>query len=157
MPGRQKTGGRKPGSPNKVTAETRERIETKADPIGFLKKIMDGEVVACAPMKEGTELVPVYPTLDQRMSAARILADKQVPNAKGRSVNLELPAVETADDIAKAMGAIVVALCKGQITPDEAELISRVLDRKRAAVDTVEVVRRLGEIETRLAQQEAKP
>jgi hypothetical protein len=97
------------------------------------------------------------PTLDQRLSAARILADKQVPNAKGRPVNLELPPVETADDITKAMGAIVVALCKGGITPDEAELISRILDRKRAAVDTAEVVRRLGEIEARLTQQEAKP
>jgi hypothetical protein len=157
MAARQKHGGRKAGTPNKLTAETRERIGQQADPIGFLAKIMDGEAVACAPMKEGTAAVPVVPTLDQRLSAARILADKQVPYAKGRPVNLELPAVETADDIAKAMGAIVVALCKGQITPDEAELISRVLDRKRAAVDTVEVVRRLGEIETRLAQQEAKP
>lgn len=34
--GLPKTGGRKKGTPNRASAVTRERIESEADPIGFL-------------------------------------------------------------------------------------------------------------------------
>ena len=142
-----KTGGRKPGSPNKVTAETRARIEAQADPVGFLTSVMKGEAVERAPAKEGDVACQIIPTLDQSMTAARILADKLVPSARGRKINLTFPPIETPADIVKGMGTVVNALAAGDITPDEAELVSRVLDRKRAAVDSVELERRIAALE----------
>ena len=46
--GLAKTGGRKRGVANKVTAATRERIEREADPIGLLARIVRGEAIEAA-------------------------------------------------------------------------------------------------------------
>lgn len=75
-----KTGGRGKGTPNKDNAVIRERIEQEADPIGFLCRIVLGEKIECAPVKESAETVQLIPTLDQRLSAAQVLAKKILPD-----------------------------------------------------------------------------
>ena len=80
--GRPKTGGRAKGTANKISVATRERIEKEADPIGFLIYVVQGRLMKSAPMKDYSETVDVYPTLDQRISAAQALARKIVPDMK---------------------------------------------------------------------------
>ena len=75
-PGLPKTGGRTRGTPNKINVATRQRIEDEADPIGFLCGITRGQ-----------DLDGVTPTLEQRMAAAKILAEKVLPDL--RSVEME--------------------------------------------------------------------
>tara|TARA_B100000809_G_C14732210_1_gene385418 strand:+ start:13 stop:270 length:258 start_codon:yes stop_codon:yes gene_type:complete len=43
--GTPKTGGRQKGTPNRVNAASRDRIEQEADPIGFLIRIVRGEAL----------------------------------------------------------------------------------------------------------------
>jgi hypothetical protein len=61
---------------------------------------MNGERIKAASMKDGGEDSEIVPMMDQRMSATRALADKQVPNAKPamRRIVLPPPTVEKAKD-----------------------------------------------------------
>jgi hypothetical protein len=74
-PGQPKTGGRIKGTPNKINAAVRERIEQEADPIGFLCRIVRGDPV---PYPDGEM---VRPALEHRVDAAKVLARKLVPDA----------------------------------------------------------------------------
>ncbi|WP_119458540.1 hypothetical protein [Rhodospirillaceae bacterium SYSU D60014] len=143
----ERRGGRKPGTPNKATFASRTRIEQEADPIGFLTRIMRGEPVETAPTKDADQQVKAYPTTDQRIAAAKILADKLVPNAKDRPIELPLLGIKTPDDVLAAISTALQAMGEGTITPAEASTVIGALELKRRAIETVEIERRLGELE----------
>ena len=73
---KEKTGGRKAGTPNKATALIRQRIDA-ADPIGFMIQVATGETV------DGSE-----PTIAERIKAAEWLGRKIVPRCEGKANNL---------------------------------------------------------------------
>ncbi len=151
-----KTGGRRPGSLNRVTALIRERIEQEADPIGFLARVARGETIE-GPAQPGAPASVVIPTLDQRMTAAMKLADKVVPPAKSLPISLDLPPIHTAADVLSALSAVVRAAGAGQITPDDAATIAGVLDIKRRAIEMVEIEARLAKLEQRFEKKGPQP
>ncbi len=86
-PGRPKgyprSGGRKPGTPNKATMVSRDYIIRHGSPVEKLCKIARGEkIMAAADSASASKRDAVYPTLDQQLAAARILAGKIVPDMK---------------------------------------------------------------------------
>ena len=83
------------------------------------------------------------------MKAADMILSRAWPQRKGRPVAFSIPPVATPADVLTAHGAIMAAVGNGQITPEEATLVSALLDNKRKAMETVE-------IETRLAKLESK-
>ncbi|WP_294534301.1 DUF5681 domain-containing protein [uncultured Rhodoblastus sp.] len=89
---------------------------------------------------------------DGDMTAARIVVERIAPVRKGRPINLTLPKIETADDLAAAMAAIVGAMAEGKITPEEATAAAGVLEVRRRAIETMEFERRLNEIESRFGK-----
>lgn len=146
-----KTGGRLPGTPNKATAATRARIENEADPIGFLTRIQNGEGIEAVRAEDknqpGAEPLLVYPTLDQRMAAAKTLADKLVPNPKSRAVQIELPPIKGAGDVLDALGKVFDAMAQGEITIDECQQIAAALELHRKAIETADIDARLAALE----------
>lgn len=142
----ERRGGRQTGAPNRINAATRDRILTDADPIAFLASIMNGNTIKARPPGGETEQ-DLIPTIDQRLSAARELARIACPTAKDRAVALDLPRVETAEDVAKAMGIIIEAMGQGAITPSEADAIAGVLEHRRKAIETDDLSRRMEAIE----------
>ncbi len=81
--GHPKSGGRKPGVPNKKNAITRDFIVKNGAPVATLCKIAKGEkLMAAADSASASTRNAVYPTVDQRLAAARILAAKVVPDMK---------------------------------------------------------------------------
>ncbi len=148
----QKTGGRKTGTPNRVNAATRDRIEKDADPIGFLCRVVNGEKLKAAPAKEGTAEVDIYPTLDQRLSAAQTLARKVQPDVKDTPIRIELPKISTAKDMASAIAVVVSAVAKGDITPSEGQAVASVIEAQRKVIETSEIEARIAALE-RKAQQ----
>ena len=143
--------GRPPGSPNKVNMVTRERIEREADPVGFFIRLASGEAIEAAvpigPDRDHTEKVKIYPTLEQRSQAQRVLINKLLPDAKVAPITLTLPEVKTADDVQEAQAAVVAAVASGQITPDVAEILSSILENRRKAIETVNFERRIAALE----------
>jgi len=95
-----------------------------------------------------TEPPPViYPTIDQRISAAGKLADKLVPPVKSRAITLPLPQIKTAGDVLAALSEVLAAMGRGEITIDEAQQLATVFELKRKAVETAEIEARLAALE----------
>ncbi|MEE9289805.1 MAG: hypothetical protein V3U99_02220 [Alphaproteobacteria bacterium] len=80
--GHPKTGRRRKGVANRTRVQTLERIEREADPIDFLCRVARGLQFEAATEAGAAEKVKMYPTLDQRLDAAKILARKVLPDQK---------------------------------------------------------------------------
>ena len=87
-PGRPKGRGKVPGSgrrkgvANRSTVQTREFIEAQADPIAFLCRVCRGLLQEAAQTPGDDKRTKVYPTLEQRLHAAGILAKKVIADQK---------------------------------------------------------------------------
>lgn len=82
---------------------------------------------------------------DQR--AAEIVLSRVWPARKSRPVSLALPAIATAADVVAALGTVAGAMADGELTPDEAQAVSAVLEGKRRAIETVELESRITALE----------
>jgi len=141
--------GRQKGVPNRVTAATREQIASMADPISFLTDVMNGEPISTSPLKEGEAVTFVTPTLDQRLHAAGKLVDKLVPNARERAITFETPPMVTTADLVPALGAVMVAMNRGEITPSEAQAV--VIEARRRFIETLDLEQRIKALEDKRA------
>ena len=86
---------------------------------------------------------------DGDLRAASILLARTWARRRGRPVQIELPPIEKSADLAKAQGALVAAVSRGEITPDEGADISTLLEHQRRAVETAEHEARISELERR--------
>ena len=83
------------------------------------------------------------------MRAADILLRRVWPERKGRPVLLDLPPTETSADLGEAMGAILRAAARGELTPDEAVSIANLIETRRRTIETLELERRIATLEQR--------
>jgi hypothetical protein len=83
------------------------------------------------------------------MTAARMIVERIAPVRKGALVSFDMPPVETAGDLAAAMGAMVQAMAQGEVTPDEAATIASVFEIRRKTIETFEFEQRLKALEGR--------
>lgn len=83
------------------------------------------------------------------MVAARLVLERLCPVRKGRPVTINLPKVETVNDVAVALGAVTQAMAVGEITPDEAATVGSVLEVKRRTFETIELERRIAALEAK--------
>lgn len=79
--------------------------------------------------------------------ALRMCLDRLIPPRKDRPISLDLPPIETTDDLPKATGAIVAAVAAGELTPAEAAEISKTLDVHVRAIEATDLHRRLAALE----------
>ena len=145
----QKTGGRQKGTPNKFSLATWQRVEKEADPIGFLTRVANGEAIEAATDEDAAsdQVAKVLPTLNQRIAAATKLAQWMPPPPKVRPIAMELPEMTTPGDIVEVIGAVVEHMAAGDITPDEAETIAKVVEVQRRAVELEDIDKRLAALE----------
>jgi hypothetical protein len=66
---------------------------------------------------------------------ARFCLDRLEPRPRGRAIAIDLPAGAKASDLVAAFDATVRAMAEGEITPDEAVQVTRVLDGRRKAIE----------------------
>ncbi|MDB5407790.1 MAG: hypothetical protein JWL84_2702 [Rhodospirillales bacterium] len=69
------------------------------------------------------------------MVAARFCLQQILPKKRGREIELDLPECHDIEGIVAAFGVTVAAMAAGEITPDEALTVSKVLDRRRRALE----------------------
>ena len=137
-------GGRQAGTPNKVNAATRERIVAEVDPIGFMASVMRGDAIKSdVPQSEAVQ----YPTLEQRIHAARWLGNKITPDAKDKPVTFNLPEINNIKDLSVASLAVLTAVGAGEITPSEAQALSSVLVTSQNVLQGTEFLERLEALE----------
>ena len=129
LPGVRGGPGRKEGSRNAATMA--------------LDKLLEGEA-------EAVLRATIATALAGDASAQRALLDCVMPVRKGARVRLALPEVTTANGVLRALGEVVAAMSRGEVSPDEAAVIAAVVAAPRAILEAQEVERRLAEIERRL-------
>jgi hypothetical protein len=110
-----------------------------------LEALLEGEAV-------GLTRKAVEMALSGDVVALRLCLDRIFPPRKGRSVAVKLPAIETAADVLTAHSVVTAAMSKGELTPDEAQVIANVLEQKRPAIETLEIEKRVAALEERQAQ-----
>ena len=77
----------------------------------------------------------------------RLCLERLIPPRKGRAIGLSLPAITATEDLPPAFAALVAALARGDLTPDEAQAVATLLEQHRRVLETayLERVRALEE------------
>lgn len=81
------------------------------------------------------------------MRAASILLDRIWPSRKGRAVEVTLPEVTTATGLVPALAAVIAAMARGELTPDEARAVAGVLEVQRQAIEVATLEARIAAVE----------
>lgn len=133
---RTKTGGRGVGTPNRRTSAFRRQLQDQADPIGFLTRVMNGDVI------DG-----LTPTMAERLTAARDLRRVIVPDAKELPVTIQLPPVTGPKDLSAGMSVVISSVAGGQITLGEGKAVADLLEGARKTYETTELAERIATLE----------
>lgn len=123
--------GRPPGSRNKRTIALEQLFKGEAEEIAR---------VAIDLAKHGD------------VTAVRLILDRVAPPRKGATISLpDFPKIQSVGDVPGAHAYLIVAVAGGRITPEESAAIATTLDRYCAAVETVDLEKRLAALEDRYA------
>lgn len=87
------------------------------------------------------------------MAALRLCLDRILPPRKDRPVTFALPPINSTNDAAAAISAILAAVSSGGVTPGEAAEVSKLIDIYVRVVEATELHERISTLE-RAAQQQ---
>ena len=79
--------------------------------------------------------------------ALRLCLERILPPRKDRAVSLDLPKIEMASDVLKAISAILASVAGGELTPGEAGDVVRIVEAFAKAVDSADLERRIAALE----------
>ena len=79
--------------------------------------------------------------------ALQICLDRLAPPRKDRPVMFDLPPIQNLDDVATGKMSILAAISEGNITPQEGEVISRILDGYAGVMVNQDLQRRVEKLE----------
>jgi len=80
-------------------------------------------------------------------AAVRVCLDRVAPRRRDRAVCFELPPLHSAASVLSALADIAAAVSVGDLTPAEADNISKLLDRYMRTLEHVEFEQRLAKLE----------
>ena len=89
------------------------------------------------------------------MTAAKIIVDKIVPNARETPLSVSLPPLNQTRDIPAVARAILDAASKGQILPSEAVTLAGLLATLSRAIESVALEERLAALESLVAERKS--
>ena len=73
------------------------------------------------------------------MTAIRLCIERLIPVMKERPVKLDFGSIETAAGVARAYDSLLQAVGHGEITPNDAALLTSVLESRRRVIETLEL------------------
>ena len=83
----------------------------------------------------------------------RLCASRLLPARRDTPVEFELPSVTTAREAVDALGRIAAEVAAGALTPSEGFKIAAIIDRQRAAIETVDLEERLARLESMVVEE----
>ena len=83
------------------------------------------------------------------VQAAKIVLERILPVPKGRRFEMDLPQIETVDDLAAAFKVVAGQMAYGEISPEEAATVASVLESRRRVIETSDLEKRIAAIEQR--------
>ena len=128
------------GNPGGKTKGTRSRATMAA------AALLDGEAEALT--RKAVELA-----LEGDTTALRLCLERIYPAPKDRPVAVDLPPVETAADLPRATAALLAAVARGAITPQEGNALAAIVAAHGKAVDIADIDARITALETAKEQR----
>jgi hypothetical protein len=126
--------GRPRGSCNRVTRLMETLLQGEAE---TLTRVAIGRAMAGDPV------------------ALKLCLQRMMAPMRGRPIEIELPAGDgTIASIGERLEATVTAVASGEITPEEAESLARVLQEQRHQIETADIDRRLMKLEAAARRQD---
>ena len=125
-PGNKLGKGRPKGALNKVTLA--------------VQNLLDGEAEELT--RKAIELAK-----GGDMAALRLCFDRLLPPRKDRPLVIDVPSIEGAKGLEQASAAILHAVATGEITPNEGQSLSTILEGHRKVIEVAELDRRVSELE----------
>jgi hypothetical protein len=123
--------GKPPGSRHKVTLA--------------VERLLDGE---------GEELTRKAIELAKEgdLTALKLCLERICPPRKSRPISIDLPDVKTSEGVSLAQTSVVQAVGEGEITPEEGQVLSNILESRRKSIESEDHERRLYELESRMGK-----
>jgi hypothetical protein len=121
------------GNPNRRPAGARNRVSAIA------LKLMDADA-------EPVMLALIKAAKGGDVAAIGLVLERVAPLPRNRPVHFAMPAIETADDLGEAIGAILQAAADGGLAPDEATSIASLIETRRT-IETLELEARIARLE----------
>jgi hypothetical protein len=87
--------------------------------------------------------------LNGDMQALKLLIVRLIPARKDRLVKLNLPKIQSAQDIINIMSLIVENVGKSELEPEQAKALATILEINRKSLETAEIEERLLTLERR--------
>ncbi|MGO7561792.1 hypothetical protein ACC754_20435 [Rhizobium johnstonii] len=137
--GAREGAGRKPGTLNQRSAEmAADILGSGKSPLEYLLEVM------------------VDDSADQKRrdwaaeKAAAYIHPRPAPTP--RTVQLQLPTMDTAKDMPGAIAGVLKAVADGEISPSEAQSVVAIIEAQRKAVETTDLLERIEALEGRVAR-----
>jgi hypothetical protein len=124
--------GRPKGALNKITLATQALLDGEAE-------ALTRKVVELA--KGGNPM------------ALRLCLERLLPPRKDRAINFTLPKIKGAEDLPKALLAILEAVSQGEITPGEGQTLTDMLGAYRRGLETTDLESRIAALERRVFRE----
>ena len=103
---------------------------------------------------EGEELTrkAIELAKDGDLTALRLCLERICPPRKSRPISIDLPDVKTSEGVSLAQTSVVQAVGEGEITPEEGQVLSNILESRRKSIESEDHERRLYELESRMGK-----
>jgi hypothetical protein len=105
-----------------------------------LEALLDGEAEALT--KKTIELAR-----GGDLAALRPCMDRLLPPRKDRPVSVDLPRIDSARDVPRAISALLAAVATGELTPSDAGEVAKLLDAYARAVEMSDLAERVDNLE----------
>ena len=86
------------------------------------------------------------------LTALKLCLERICPPRKSRPIAIDLPDVKTSEGVSLAQTSVVQAVGEGEITPEEGQVLSNILESRRKSIESEDHERRLYELESRMGK-----
>jgi TPR repeat protein len=130
--------------------DTRFKPGQSGNPSGKPKGSLNRVTLAiqCLLDSEGEELTRKAIELAKEgdLTALKLCLERICPPRKSRPISIDLPDVKTSEGVSLAQTSVVQAVGEGEITPEEGQVLSNILESRRKSIETEDHERRLDEL-----------
>jgi hypothetical protein len=142
----------------KQGGDTRFKSGQSGNPAGKPKGSLNKVTLAIQSLldDEGEELTrkAIELAKDGDLTALKLCLERICPPRKSRPISIDLPDVKTAEGVSLAQTSVVQAVGEGDITPEEGQVLSNILESRRKSIETEDHERRLDELENQVNNKE---
>ncbi len=85
-------------------------------------------------------------------TALKLCVERLLSALKSRPIQIELPQIQTPEDVLAAVEVLRQELAAGNLNAEEFELLMRTIDHARAAIESLSLERRIEDQEERIRE-----